>query len=96
MTDYSVILDTYTVDLKDFTDKYNSADVSTKVGMNVEKVIEAINDKDYRYVYNKLDETFRNTIRNLVESHIPPENYLTENDKTEQKSFFTYSETHTV
>lgn len=60
MTDYSVILDTYTVDLKDFTDKYNSADVSTKVGMNVEKVIEAINDKDYRYVYNKLDETFRN------------------------------------
>lgn len=60
MTDYSVILDTYTIDLKDFTDKYNPADISTKVGMNVEKVIEAINDKDYRYVYNKLDETFRN------------------------------------
>ena len=60
MTDYSVILDTYTVDLKDFTDKYNPADISTKVGMNVEKVVEAINDKDYRYVYNKLDETFRN------------------------------------
>lgn len=60
MTDYSVILDTYTVDLKDFTDKYNLADISTKVGMNVEKVVEAINDKDYRYVYNKLDETFRN------------------------------------
>lgn len=60
MTDYSVILDTYTVDLKDFTDKYEPADVSTKVGMNVEKVVEAINDKDYRYVYNKLDETFRN------------------------------------
>lgn len=60
MSDYSVILDTYTVDLKDFTDKYNPADISTKVGMNVEKVVEAINDKDYRYVYNKLDETFRN------------------------------------
>lgn len=60
LTDYEVILDTYTVDLKDFTDKYNSADISTKVGMNVEKVVEAINDKDYRYVYNKLDETFRN------------------------------------
>lgn len=60
MTNYSVILDTYTVDLKDFTDKYNPADISTKVGMNVEKVVEAINDKDYRYVYKKLDETFRN------------------------------------
>ena len=60
LTDYEVILDTYTVDLKDFTDKYNSADIPTKVGMNVEKVVEAINDKDYRYVYNQLDETFRN------------------------------------
>lgn len=60
MTDYNVILDTYTVDLKDFTDKYNSADIPTKVGMNIEKIVEAINDKDYRYVYNKLDETFRN------------------------------------
>ncbi len=60
LTDYSVILDTYTIDLKDFTDKYNASDIPTKVGMNVEKVISAINDKDYRYVYNKLDETYRN------------------------------------
>ena len=60
LTDYSVILDTYTIDLKDFTEKYNASDIPTKVGMNVEKVISAINDKDYRYVYNKLDETYRN------------------------------------
>ena len=60
LNDYNVILDTYTVDLKEFIDKYNSSDIPTKVGMNVEKAIEAINDKDYRYVYNKLDETFRN------------------------------------
>ena len=34
-------------------------------------------------IHHKIIETFRNTIRNLVESHIPPENYLTENDKAE-------------
>lgn len=60
LTDYEVILDTYTIDLKDFTDQYETADISTKVGLNVEKVIDAINDGDYRYVYNKLDETFKN------------------------------------
>ena len=60
ITDYDVILDTYTIDLKDFTDKYDVADVPNKVGMNIEKVINAINDGDYKYVYNKLDETFKN------------------------------------
>ena len=34
-------------------------------------------------IHEKIIETFRNTIINLVERHIPPENYLTENDKSE-------------
>ena len=34
-------------------------------------------------IHDKVIETFRNTIRNLVESHIPPENYLTEHDLSE-------------
>ena len=34
-------------------------------------------------IHDKIIEAFRNTIRNLVENHIPPENYLTENDKAE-------------
>ena len=38
---------------------------------------------DEESIHDKIIETFRNTIRNLVESHIPPENYLTENDKSE-------------
>ena len=29
------------------------------MGMNIEKVIEAINQKDYQYVYSKLDDTFK-------------------------------------
>lgn len=57
--DYTVILDTYTVDLPEFTEQYNSANDSEKAGLNLQKVVDALNDKDYKYVYNKLDETFK-------------------------------------
>ena len=57
--DYSVILDTYTIDLPQFTEKYNAASADEKAGMNIQKVIDAINDSDYHYVYSKLDETFK-------------------------------------
>ena len=82
LTDYSVILDTYTVDLIDFTQIYDSANISSKVGMNVEKVLDAINDRDYRYVYNKLDETFRNNTYGSLENFevYMEENFYEEND----------------
>ena len=38
---------------------------------------------DEESIHDTIIETFRNTIKNLIESHIPPENYLTENDKLE-------------
>lgn len=56
---YSLILDTYTIDLPEFVNKYNEASEQKKVGMNIQRVFDAINDGDYRYVYNKLDHTFR-------------------------------------
>ena len=60
LTDYSIILDTYTIDLPEFTTKYAAATDEDKVLMNIQKVFEAINDADYKYVYNKLDATFKN------------------------------------
>lgn len=57
---YTVILDTYTLDLPEFIEKYDSGNDETKLTLNVGRVIEAINNKDYEYVYNKLNETFRN------------------------------------
>ena len=57
---YTVILDTYTLDLPEFIEKYESGNDETKLTLNVGRVIEAINNKDYEYVYNKLNETFRN------------------------------------
>ena len=58
---YKVILDTYTIDLPEFIEQYNNADDSEKVLMNIQRVFEAVNNKDYNYVYDKLDETFKQT-----------------------------------
>lgn len=58
--DYTLILDTYTIDLPEFTAKYNNSTDEQKVLLNIQKCFEAINGQDYQYVYNKLDETFRN------------------------------------
>ena len=52
-------MDSYTVDLPEFVEKYNKETDANKVLMNLEKVKGALNTKDYAYVYNKLDETFR-------------------------------------
>lgn len=56
---YEVILDTYTIDLPEFLEKYNNNKDEIKCGMNIQKLFNAINNEDYNYVYNKLDETFR-------------------------------------
>lgn len=56
---FELILDTHTVDIPEFLAKYNSANEQQKVAMNIEKVVEALNMKDYSYVYQKLDEGFR-------------------------------------
>lgn len=56
---YELILDTYTVDLPEFLEKYNAASTVDRVGYNIQKVLDAINCKDYEYVYNKLDLEFK-------------------------------------
>ena len=66
--DYTTMLDTYTVDLPEFIEKYNKSNDADKAGMNLQKIVDAINDGDYTYVYNKLDETFKQN------------NFKTEND----------------
>lgn len=57
--EYTLLLDTYTVDMPEFIDKYEKAKPQKKVGMNTEKIIKALNQKDYRYLYSKLDKQFK-------------------------------------
>ena len=87
-SDFNVILDTYTINLPGFTEKYNKGNEQVKVGMNIEKVISALNNKDYNYIYEKLDETFKNNNFNTIEKF---ENYIDNNffntNKVEYEKF---------
>lgn len=65
---FETILDTYTIDLPEFTEKYEAAKDEEKVLLNIQRCFTAINDKDYKYVYNKLDNTFKaNNFKTLAD-----------------------------
>ena len=53
------MLDTYTIEVPSFIERYNSASEINKVQLNFNKVFEAMNMGDYEYVYDKLDSTFK-------------------------------------
>lgn len=79
---YTVILDSYTVDTEKYLDEYKEADDQEKVEMNINKVIDAINNDDYQYVYEKLDENFsKNNFSNLSDFEIKMKNnFFKKND----------------
>ena len=56
--DCTVKLDTYTLDNDTFNEKYNSSSTQYKVMMNIDKVRQMMNARDYRTMFNYLDETF--------------------------------------
>lgn len=71
--DYTIILDTYTIDLPEFIEQYQSVDDAGKVQLNIQRFFDAINDGDYKYAYNKLDQTYRN---NNFPTQADFENYM--------------------
>ena len=73
---YTVILDTYTIDLPEFTEKYNNSSNEEKVLLNIQKFFEAINHSDYEYAYSKLDASYKsNNFKTLADF----EKYVKEN-----------------
>ena len=65
---YTTMLDTYTVDLPQFIERYNTSNNAERAGLNLQKVVDAINNNDYEYVYNKLDENFKSNNFPTLES----------------------------
>ena len=83
---YSAILDNHTIDLSEFTEKYNSAKAKDKVAMNAEKIKDALNTKDYGYIYEKLNDTFK---KNNYPKQQQFEKYI--KDKVYEHSKFEYT-----
>lgn len=59
--DFSLVLDQYIVDIPQFVTKYENADTRVKVGLNINKFIMGINDKNYYYIYTLLADSFKET-----------------------------------
>ena len=69
MMQYSVILDTYSIDIDEFTNKYNNSSNQEKVILNLNKIESALNNKDYRYIYNNvLASSFKTNNFSTLES----------------------------
>ena len=65
--------------------------------LNIQKCFEAINNKDYEYVYSKLDETFKTnnfgTIQNFenyIKSHLFEINKISATNGKTQGNLYTY------
>ena len=84
--DYEIILDTYTIDLPEFVEQYNSSSEDKKVQFNIQKFFDAINDGDYSYAYSKLDQTYKN---NNFPTQTDFENYMKTNFYAQNKLGYT-------
>lgn len=74
--EYTICLDTYTVPTTEFIEKYNKASNEKKAGMNLNRFLESIKEKDYNYAYGKLAEEFKSS---NFETQAKFENYINKN-----------------
>ena len=58
--DYKLMLDSYTLNTPRFLEEYQKSNEQEKVELTINKVFEALNNKDFKYIYGKLDEDFKN------------------------------------
>lgn len=56
---YTMMLDTYCIDIPEFITKYEASTPQEKVVLNLNKFMEALNDKDYKYAYSVLADSFK-------------------------------------
>lgn len=95
--DYSIILDTYTLELPEFTEKYNSSNEQGKCALDIQKFMDAINSYDYNYAYNCLSEGFKTnyfkTVQDFekyIESTLYSKNQISYENFEEQSGLYKY------
>lgn len=76
VSEYTIILDNYTILDEETIEKYNKASSTDKVISNIDKLIKLINEKSYEQVYSYVNEDFKNryfanyeTFKNYMEQN---------------------------
>ncbi len=76
---YTVILDTYTIPLPEYIEKYNKASQVDRAALCINRFMEAVKDENYNFAYNVLSEGFKDNYfktQNSFEQYIKSlENY---------------------
>lgn len=92
---YKIMLDTYTINTPQFKKRYDNADDVTKVGYNLEKIKNAVNNKDYKYIYDKLNYEFKqnnysnyNYFENILKSNMFEKNIFTYDSIDKEQSVY--------
>lgn len=94
---YELMLDTYTIGTSTFLEEYSQVTEDEKVELNINKLFDAINKKDYNYVYNKLDIEYKTTnfsdfetFKIVMENNFFKENLVEFDDYTEEGNIYKY------
>ena len=94
---YEVILDTYTIDLPQFIEKYNIANAREKVTLNIDKFMKSINNKDYNYAYSVLADSFKvnnkidyQKFKNYIEKNLFESNNVRYETFKEENNAYSY------
>ena len=72
-TNFNVLLDIYTIEFPEVIEQYDSTNEKGKCTLNIEKIKQALNSGDYKYVYGKLADSFKNNNYKTQEEF---ENYM--------------------
>ena len=93
--EYTVFLDTYTIELNTFKEEYDEANEATKITIQVEKLNQMLNTKDYSAIYNKLNKTFKQNnyssvskLEKYLESNIYEINTINIEDYAQQEDYY--------
>lgn len=99
---FSVVLDTYTLGIPEFNQKYELGTAEEKVGYNIEKIVEALNGNDYKYIYGRLAGEFKENyfktyedFENYAKNTFDIGNEIQYNKYTESQNLCTYQITLT-
>lgn len=83
-----VMLDSYTIKIPQFIEKYNTATEQQKVALNINRFISAINDESYEFAYSLLADSFKAnnfTTQDKFENYV--KNYFFKKNSIEYQEF---------
>lgn len=95
---YNIMLDTYTIAVPEYEEKYQKANNQQKVAYCIDRFIQAINDENYKFAYSLLSEGFKSnyfktqtSFEQYIQTHLKDKNKATYKTFNTQGEIYTYA-----